>query len=118
MLAIRGNALREPPRGRLSGGKNQSRWMSCEAIPAPTPGAVDPSDGITRETLVAQGGEVVNARFREMLGLPASWAPEATRSSSPSALGEQNVLAIRAQPLRNRLSREVRQCRGFISARS
>jgi len=29
------------------------------------------SDDIIRETLLTQGGEVVNARVREMLGLPA-----------------------------------------------
>jgi NAD(P) transhydrogenase subunit alpha len=33
--------------------------------------SIDPSDAIARETLVAQGGEVVHARVREMLGLPA-----------------------------------------------
>jgi len=31
---------------------------------------IDPSDEITRETLVAEKGEVVNPRIREMLGLP------------------------------------------------
>jgi len=29
------------------------------------------SDDIIRDTLIAQGGEVVNARVREALGLPA-----------------------------------------------
>jgi len=29
------------------------------------------SDEIIRETLLTQGGEVINARVREMLGLPA-----------------------------------------------
>ena len=32
---------------------------------------VDTADDIVRETLVAQGGEVVGARVREALGLPA-----------------------------------------------
>jgi NAD(P) transhydrogenase subunit alpha len=32
---------------------------------------VDPADEITRETLVTHGGDVVNARVREVLGLPA-----------------------------------------------
>jgi NAD(P) transhydrogenase subunit alpha len=31
---------------------------------------LDPNDEITRETLIAQGGEVVNARVRHALGLP------------------------------------------------
>ena len=31
---------------------------------------VDPNDEITRDTLIAQGGEVVNARVRQALGLP------------------------------------------------
>jgi len=31
----------------------------------------DPQDEITRETLVTQGGEVVNARVREFFSLPA-----------------------------------------------
>lgn len=31
---------------------------------------LDPSDEITRDTLIAQGGEVVNARVRQALGLP------------------------------------------------
>jgi H+-translocating NAD(P) transhydrogenase subunit alpha len=31
---------------------------------------LDPNDEITRETLIAQGGEVVNARVRQLLGLP------------------------------------------------
>jgi proton-translocating NAD(P)+ transhydrogenase subunit alpha len=31
---------------------------------------IDPSDEITRDTLVAENGEVVNARIREALGLP------------------------------------------------
>jgi NAD(P) transhydrogenase subunit alpha len=31
---------------------------------------VDTSDEITRETLVAHGGEVVNPRVRQLLGLP------------------------------------------------
>jgi NAD(P) transhydrogenase subunit alpha len=32
---------------------------------------LDPADEITRETLVTQGGDVVNPRVREVLGLPA-----------------------------------------------
>jgi NAD(P) transhydrogenase subunit alpha len=35
---------------------------------------VDTSDEITRETLVTQGGEVVNPRMRQVLGLPESVA--------------------------------------------
>jgi hypothetical protein len=31
---------------------------------------VDASDEITRETLVAEKGDVVHARIRELLGLP------------------------------------------------
>jgi NAD(P) transhydrogenase subunit alpha len=31
----------------------------------------NPQDEIVRETLVTQGGEVVNARVREFYGLPA-----------------------------------------------
>jgi len=31
---------------------------------------LDPADEITRDTLIAQGGEVVNARVRQALGLP------------------------------------------------
>jgi NAD(P) transhydrogenase subunit alpha len=31
---------------------------------------LDPNDEITRDTLIAQGGEVVNARVRQALGLP------------------------------------------------
>jgi NAD(P) transhydrogenase subunit alpha len=31
---------------------------------------LDPTDEITRDTLIAQGGEVVNARVRQALGLP------------------------------------------------
>jgi len=31
---------------------------------------IDPKDEITRETLVTQGGEVVNPRVRQLLGLP------------------------------------------------
>jgi NAD(P) transhydrogenase subunit alpha len=31
---------------------------------------IDPSDEITRDTLVAENGEVVNPRIREALGLP------------------------------------------------
>ena len=31
---------------------------------------LDPSDEITRDTLIAQGGDVVNARVRQALGLP------------------------------------------------
>jgi NAD(P) transhydrogenase subunit alpha len=32
--------------------------------------SLDPNDEITRDTLIAQGGEVVNARVRQALGLP------------------------------------------------
>jgi NAD(P) transhydrogenase subunit alpha len=32
--------------------------------------ALDPSDEITRDTLIAQGGDVVNARVRQALGMP------------------------------------------------
>ena len=32
--------------------------------------ALDPSDEITRDTLVAKGGDVVNSRVRQALGLP------------------------------------------------
>jgi NAD(P) transhydrogenase subunit alpha len=32
---------------------------------------INPEDEITRETLVTQGGEVVNARVREFFSLPA-----------------------------------------------
>ena len=35
MLAIWGNALREPRRGSLSSGKRQSRGMPYEVIPDP-----------------------------------------------------------------------------------
>jgi hypothetical protein len=31
---------------------------------------LDPADEITRDTLIAQGGEVVNPRVRQALGLP------------------------------------------------
>jgi NAD(P) transhydrogenase subunit alpha len=31
---------------------------------------LDPNDEIIRDTLIAQGGEVVNARVRQALGLP------------------------------------------------
>ena len=31
---------------------------------------LDPNDEITRDTLVAKGGEVVNSRVRQALGLP------------------------------------------------
>ena len=34
---------------------------------------LDPTDEITRDTLIAQGGEVVNARVRQALGCP-SWS--------------------------------------------
>ena len=32
--------------------------------------SLDPNDEITRDTLIAQGGEIVNARVRQALGLP------------------------------------------------
>lgn len=37
---------------------------------------IDPDDEITRETLVAHGGEVVHARVREALGLPPAEAAQ------------------------------------------
>jgi NAD(P) transhydrogenase subunit alpha len=43
---------------------------------------LDLSDEITRETLVARGGEVVNARVREALGLAAAPAAAAAGASS------------------------------------
>jgi NAD(P) transhydrogenase subunit alpha len=33
--------------------------------------SIDPADEITRDTLIADKGEVVNLRIRELLGLPA-----------------------------------------------
>ena len=32
--------------------------------------ALDPNDEITRDTLIAKGGDVVNGRVRQALGLP------------------------------------------------
>jgi H+-translocating NAD(P) transhydrogenase subunit alpha len=45
---------------------------------------LDLTDEITRETLVARGGEVVNPRVREALGLPAL-APAPATSAAPAA---------------------------------
>ena len=43
---------------------------------------VDLEDQIIRDTLLTHQGEVVNARVRELLGLPASSAPTDERSNS------------------------------------
>jgi NAD(P) transhydrogenase subunit alpha len=43
---------------------------------------IDLADEITRETLVARGGEVVNARVREALGLPAASPAPSTAIAS------------------------------------
>jgi NAD(P) transhydrogenase subunit alpha len=47
---------------------------------------LDTADEITRETLVASGGEVVHERIRQQLGLPPLSAP-ATAASASSAAG-------------------------------
>jgi NAD(P) transhydrogenase subunit alpha len=73
-----GHLLRDvkPASAPASGGAGQA------AIP------IDTGDEITRETLIARGGEVVHERVRQLLGLappPAAGAPAGSQPSPPAS---------------------------------
>ena len=53
---------------------------------------LDPSDEITRDTLVAKGGEVVNGRVRQALGLPELVTRDEALAGVPSEPKSQQTL--------------------------
>jgi NAD(P) transhydrogenase subunit alpha len=62
--------------------------------PAPRTLELDTADEITRETLIARGGEVVHERVRQLLGLPAAApSPPSPPSPTPTSGGSATTSA-------------------------
>jgi len=59
---------------------------------------IDRSDEITRETLVAQGGEVVHPRLRDLLGLESQLEPQ-ENETPPEATQSQSNAPLPSIPL-------------------
>jgi H+-translocating NAD(P) transhydrogenase subunit alpha len=59
-----------------------------DARPAAAPLALDTADEITRETLIARGGEVVHERVRQLLGLSPSTSPATSPATAAAAPGD------------------------------